>query len=414
MKLNSHIAMRFLLDRQSNRFVSLVAILAVGGIAVGVAALIVSLSIMNGFEHEVRSRIIGTTSHINVYSLRSESFENWKPLLDDLKKHPDVEAAAPFVYSKIPVAMDNKFDGMLLRGIIPEEETKLGNPENNLIDGEWLPDKPDTSQMPGLVLGNQLAHNIGAGTGDTVFIYGLGSKRAGRITPKINRFLVRGIFETGMYDFDAALGYTNLESAQRTFDLGSGITGIELKIDNYYEARKIAGRIEDYMRRKSHRFFYAISWDEMNKNLFSWMTLEKWGLFLLLTLIVAVAAFNIASTLIMVVMEKTSQIGVLRSVGATAGRIRKIFFIQGVTVGLLGTLLGLSIGFVLSFIQYKYQVISLPGDIYTISSLPVKMQILDFVAIGLAAIAITLISSIYPAWRAAKYTPIDAIRRSGV
>ena len=271
-----------------------------------------------------------------------------------------------------------------------------------------MPDEPDTV-LPDIVLGRYLAEGLGAVPGDTVFVYGLGKRGAASISPKIFRFEVIGIFETGMFDFDAALAYTNLEPAQKILDIGEGVTGIELRIENFYEADRVANRIENELGFP----YYAVSWAEMNKNLFSWMTIEKWGLFLLLTLIVAVAAFNIASTLIMVVMEKTSQIGILRALGATASKIRRIFFLQGLFVGILGAVLGFIVGFGLAFVQHKWQIISLPADVYSISALPVEMHLLDFIAIGVAAVIITLISSIYPAWRASKYTPIDAIRGAG-
>lgn len=407
MRLEPYIALRFLRARQKNKFVSLVAIFAIGGIMIGVAALIVSLSAMNGFENEVRSRIIGTTSHINVHSLRRDYILDWEPLVEKLRKRNDVVAAAPFVYTKMPIAHDGNFDGMILRGVVPEMQVSLGNPGSTVIEGIWLPEKVDTSDIPSIVLGVYLADGLGATPGDTVLVYGIQGKTGSRITPKINRYEVEGIFESGMYDFDAILAYTNLESAQKLLGLGRAVTGIELKIENFYEADKIADRIEDDLGFP----YYALSWVEMNKNLFAWMTLEKWGLFLLLTLIIAVAAFNIASTLIMVVMEKTSQIGILRAMGATAKRIRRIFFLQGLLVGVLGTILGYIVGFTLAFIQNRWEIISLPADVYSISSLPIEMRLLDFVIIGLMAMAITILSSIYPAWRASRETPIDAIRR---
>ena len=405
MNIDRFIALRFLRARQKNRFVSLVAILAVGGITVGVAALIVSLSVMNGFEGEVRSRIINTTSHINVHSLRKDYISGWKPLTEKLAAREDILAASPFVYTKIPVAHEGRFDGVMLRGVIPSYEEKMNSPESTIVDGEWLPEAADSS-IPGIVLGVYLSENLGVLPGDTLFVYGLNDPGGSRLSPKIFRFRVMGIFETGMYDFDAALAYTHLTSAQRVMGLGESVTGVELRIEDFYRAERIASRVEDDLGFP----YYAISWTEMNKNLFSWMTIEKWGLFLLLTLIIAVAAFNIASTLIMVVMEKTSQIGILRAMGATARRIRRIFFIQGVVVGLIGTFLGVIIGTGIALVQHIWQPISLPPDVYSISALPVDIRPPDILAIAGAAMLITVISSIYPAWRAAKFTPIDAIR----
>ncbi len=407
MKIEPYIALRFLRARQKNKFVSLVAVFAVGGIMIGVAALIVSLSVMNGFETEVRSRIIGTTSHINVHSLRADYIQDWESLVERLRKRSDVVAAAPFVYTKTPIGHKNQFDGMVLRGILPAVNREMGNIESTLVEGSWLPDEPDTSGLPKIVLGLYIADGLGATPGDTVLIYGLNNKPGARMTPKIFLFEVEGIFESGMFDFDATLAYTNMQSAQRILGIGDGVTGIELKIKNFYEADRIADRIENDLGFP----YYALSWVEMNKNLFSWMTLEKWGLFILLTLIIAVAAFNIASTLIMVVMEKTTQIGILRAMGATASRIRRIFFLQGLTVGITGTALGFIVGFALAFVQNRWHIVSLPADVYSISALPVEMHLLDFLAIGAISVLLTVLSSIYPAWRASREAPIDAIRR---
>ena len=405
MRFETYIASRFLRAKHRNHFVSLVAIFAVGGIAIGVAALIVSLSVMNGFEGEVRSRIINTASHINVHSLRAESISDWQPLLERLAARKDVVAAAPFVYGKAPIAHRGKFDGMMLRGVIPSYEVAMGNPESTIVDGDWLPENPD-STIPKIALGIYLAENIDANPGDTIIVYGLDGKRGSRISPTLHRFIVSGIFETGMFDFDAALAYTNLQSAQKIFGLGNSVTGIELRIHNLYDANKIAHRVESDIGFP----YYAISWAEMNKNLFSWMTLEKWGLFLLLSLIIAVAAFNIASTLIMIVMEKAPQIGILRAMGTTASRIQRIFLIQGLAVGVSGTALGALIGIALTSIQNRWDIISLPADVYSISSLPIDTHPLDVVIICAASIAISIASSTYPAWRAAKADPIDTIR----
>jgi len=405
MRLEQFIAFRFLRAKHRNRFVSLVAIFAVGGIAIGVAALIVSLSVMNGFEGEVRSRIINTISHINVYSLRAESITDWEPLLERLSARDDVVAASPFVYGKVPIANDGKFDGIMLRGILPSSESAIGCPESTVVDGDWLPEHPD-SGIPLIALGVYLADNISAGPGDTVITYGLGSSRGSSMTPKLHRFVVCGIFETGMFDYDAMLAYINLESAQKIFDLGNSVTGIELRVKDAYAADRIANSVESDLGFP----YYAMSWAEMNKNLFSWMTLEKWGLFLLLSLIIAVAAFNIASTLIMVVMEKTPQIGILRAMGVTSKMIRRIFLIQGLVIGILGTALGALIGVLLAFVQNHWEIVSLPADIYSISSLPVDMHALDVLIICTASVLISAVSSLYPAWRASKANPIDAIR----
>jgi len=399
------IAIRFLKGKHRNRFVSLVAVLAVFGIAIGVSALIVSLSVMNGFEGEVRSRIVDTMAHINVHSLRAENIVDWPELVDRLARRDDVVAAAPFVYVKAPIAHKGLFDGVMLRGIVPSREVSIGSPESTVVRGEWLPELPD-SGVPQIALGLYLAENINARPGDTIIIYGLDGARGARVSPTLHRFEVCGIFETGMFDFDAALAYINLESAQRIFEMGDAVTGIELRVRNFYDADRIAHRIQDDLGFP----YYALSWAEMNKNLFAWMKLEKWGLFLLLSLIVAVAAFNIASTLIMIVMEKTTQVGILRAMGATSQLVGRVFFIQGLILGVAGTVMGGIIGVALAFIQNRWAIISLPADIYSISALPVDMRLFDVAAVCLASVALSLISSIYPARRAAKSNPIEAIR----
>ncbi|MCI0532069.1 MAG: FtsX-like permease family protein, partial [candidate division Zixibacteria bacterium] len=225
-------------------------------------------------------------------------------------------------------------------------------------------------------------------------------------TPKVAKFKVGGVFETGMFEYDSALGYILLSEAQKLFNLGNSVSGLEVRIDNFYQAQEVAKELERIIGPK----FIAVDWMRMHKNLFSWMSLEKYAMFLALSLIVAVAAFNIISTLIMIVLEKKKEIGILKSLGATSQSIMKIFMFKGLAVGLVGTVLGIGAGFILCWLQKTFDVISLPSEIYFISSLPVDMRVLDFILVGVASVGIAFLATIYPAKKAAGLNPVEAIR----
>ena len=409
MRFEHFVARRFFRVRTRAHFISTVALFAMGGIAVGVAALVIVLSVMNGLESEVRSRIIGITSHINVYSFKPEMLEDWSSIINRIDSIPKVVSSAPFVQGNAAISGAGGEDGIMLRGILPELEQDVTRFDKNIISGEFYLPNPDSSETEAIVLGKYLADKLGVIPGDTVRLYTL--KSNSKLTsifhrPRVRKFLVTGVFETGMYDFDAALALVHLKSAQNIYGMGRTITGIEVRITNFNQAKKMAKELSG----KLGYLFYATSWIDMNKNLFAWITIEKWGMFLILSLIVLVAAFNIISTLIMVAMEKTEEIGILKAIGATKKSIHRIFVYQGLRVGITGTAAGVIIGLVVCLLQMRYHIISLPPEVYSISALPVDMRLPDFIAISAGSILLSLLSTIYPATRAASLMPLDTIR----
>jgi lipoprotein-releasing system permease protein len=299
-------------------------------------------------------------------------------------------------------------DGILIRGIDPKLESRTSMIPQSMVWGKFDLFDSDTL-LPSIILGRNLAGQIGAQPLDTVSVFMLTNKNLTirSANPIVKRFVVSGIFETGMYDYDASLCYIHIARGQKLFGSPEAVTGIQIKTKNFYNAPKLAKKIEAALGFP----YYTVPWSEMNKNLFSWMTLEKWGMFIVLALIIAVAAFNIVSTLMMVVMEKTSEIGVLKAMGATDKSLVKIFLLQGAFYGIVGTVLGTIAGAIIIVVQSHYHIISLPPDVYSISSLPMQLRALDVLAVTALSIALSILSAVYPAWRAAKLNPVEAIRR---
>ena len=406
MSYEFFIIKRYLKSKSKSKFVSIITVISICGVLIGVAALTFVLSMMNGFEKEVRSRIIGTTAHINILSVDGEGIEDYASIIPSLKQNKHVLEVAPFIYSKAAIASQKSSDGIVVRGIIPQEETLVTNIKETITAGSLDLEKKE--ELLGIALGTSLADRLGVVIGDVVIIFSLKEGPFGSewTAPLATKFKVRALFETGMYEYDASLAYISLESAQKLFNLGEKVTGLQVKIDDFYKAGKIA---EEISKNLSYRF-YATDWMHMHKNLFSWMALEKYAMFIVLSLIVAVAAFNIISTLIMVVIEKRKEIGILKSIGATSTSIMKIFMFEGLVVGIIGTILGGALGFILCWVQKSFKIISLPAEIYFINTLPIDMRFFDFALVSVSAILITFLATLYPARRASQLTPVEAIR----
>jgi lipoprotein-releasing system permease protein len=407
MSLEYDIAKRYMRSRYRYSIVSIITIISIAGVTIGSAALIVVLSVMNGFEDEIRSRIIGTGSDIIVSQVAGEPIYDWPALIDTIMTVKGVVAVSPVVQTKCAIASRSESDGILVRGIIPEREAKVTRIKDYMLTENLTFETPD-SEAVGIWLGVNVADRLNVGLYDKVKLFSLSEavSNLSGFVPKAMACRVAGVFETGMYEYDANLAYIPLEAAEKLFNLGDGITNLSIKTDDIYKADKIAAAVD---RVVGYRY-YSTDWKVLNRNIFSWMQLEKWASFVTLSLIIAVAAFNIISSLIMVVLEKKRDIGVLISLGMTPSRIKKIFVYQGLTIGAIGSLGGSLLGFILCYLQLKFGIISLPEEYYFIKALPIKMQVLDFVMISLAAFLLSFLATVYPASRAAKLDPVEAIK----
>lgn len=393
------IARRYLLSR-SGKFLSATTIISIGGVFVGVAAILIVLSVLNGFHKELRDRILGITPHIVITKYSYEPIVISDSLL--AKIQTKVKHYAPFIYAKTLIRSKNASDGVVIRGIEPESEKRVTDIAKMIIQGEF------NFHGNGIVLGVDLARTLNVSVGDWVTIISPFASQTTPfgIVPKSQNFQVRGIFDSGMYEHNATLVYFDLKELQQFLGMGEVVTGIEARLENIYAAAKVAQELTI-----SLGFPYrALDWMMMNRNLFTALHLEKIVTFIVLVLIVLVAAFNIIAMLITMVLRKTKEIGILKAMGTKPKSIVKIFVWVGLLIGIIGTVLGSVFGFVASFLLNKYQFVHLPGDVYFIKNLPVQMQFTDFILVIFSSISISLLATIYPAYKAAKLVPVEAIR----
>ncbi len=397
------ISLRYLKAKRKQSFISIITLISIGGVALGVTALIVVLSVMNGFQQDLKSKILGINSNVIL-----TNYQNWVSnyghTAKEMEKVPGVVAATPFIYSQVMVRSDKSVSGAVLRGVDPMTADRVITLSGNIREGS-LRDLEDLENS--VIIGSELAHNLGVGPGKTVTVISpMGQRTPAGRAPKATDYLVVGLLETGMYEYDSTFIIMSLNAAQDFLGMGDTVTGVEVKVKDVYRADVVADAL-----RERFPYPYAVrDWMEMNHNLFSALKLEKITMAVILTLIILVAAFNIVSTLIMVVMEKTRDIAILKSMGAMSGSILKIFILEGLIIGVVGTLLGLAGGVGLCEILKHYQFIKLPSDIYYFSALPVMMETTDVVTVCCAAIAITLIATLYPSWQASRLNPADALR----
>jgi len=406
------IAKRYLKSKRKTGFISLITYISMIGVAIGVAALIIVLSIMNGFESEVRSRIIGFGAHIELRKFHQQPMEDHAAIVAKVESVEHITGISPYIQEKglIFHPKNKRKEGVAVKGIDPETVSSVSDIEQDVVYGVFDVGEIQSSgskSYPGIVLGRYLADKLGADLGDKVQILSpSGITPLLSSMPRFFTFQVAGFFETGIFEFDDLFAYINIHEAQRLFDMQDRVSGVEIKLDDLDRADAVKAAIEDILGYP----YTAVTWFQMNKNLFSWMQFEKWGAFIILSLIIMVAAFNIISTLIMIVLEKTKEIGILKSMGATSSGIMKIFMFEGLIGGVVGTVLGCVIGYGLCWAQLKYEFFSLPPDVYIISALPVLMQARDFFLIAFAAILLCFLATVYPAFKAANLDPVEAIR----
>lgn len=417
------IGLRYLRARRKQVFVSVITFLSVTGIFLGVAALIIVLAVMNGFETDLRSKILGINAHV-VLMEYGGVLRNHDQVRQKVLAEKGVVAATPFIYAQAMVKKGESVSGVILRGLEPDtafQVINLGKIQEGKIaylaekDRQHLKLTPENRKMPGLVLGKELSKNLGISLFDTVSIVSpQGVATPMGMVPRLKKFLVVGIFDSGFYEYDSTLAFLALSDAQEFLNMPRLATGLEIKVDDIYQAGDIARRLEQRLGYP----YWARNWMEMNKNLFSALRLEKRVMFIILSLIVLVAMFNIITTLIMVVMEKHHDIAILKSMGATSQSIMKIFIYQGLIIGLIGTLLGAAAGLaiagnleqLLSFVERSFGFKILPGDVYYLSALPSQINYGDVAIIMCGTIFISLLATIYPSWRAARLDPAETLR----
>ena len=408
MGYESFIARRYL--RSGQFFTSVSTWITVLGVALGVAVVCFVMSMHNGFESEIRSRLLGTTSHISIFPLNGSFIENYSELTAKLEAIEGVVAASPFIYYKAAVSSASAGDGIIVRGIDLESEKNTSNIARDLKVGDYSfePIVVDDDTIPGMLMGSDLAERLGVFLGQSVVLYSLrGEDLHKRSRPRVAKFYISGIFETGMYEFDAQLAYISLFSAQRLFKTGDAVTTVHLKLDDVYEAADIAPLIDSILGYR----YDVVPWNVLHQNLFTWISIEKKILFLGFILIVIVAAFSIISTLVMLTMEKRSEIGILKTIGSTPASIRKIFIYKGLTIAILGGLLGWAVALAFAYLQNRYQIISLPADIYFISYLPIETHVVDFLLAGVVTFVVCFLAALYPAHQAARMSVIDVLRQ---
>ncbi|MCL5061670.1 MAG: lipoprotein-releasing ABC transporter permease subunit [Nitrospirae bacterium] len=397
------IALRHLKSKKKHRGVSFNTIISISGVAVGVMALLVVLSVMSGFHEDLQKKILGANAHAVVLSYKG-GIEDYMPVMEKLKNEPHVVSMSPFVLGQVMVSSGRRAHGVFLRGIEPSSELKTTDILRHIKEGsiEGL-----ASSANWIILGKELSSMLGVIAGDNVnLISPVGEIGPLGMLPKVKQFRVAAIFEMGMFEYDTNLVLTDMKSAQEFFGYGSAVSGIELRLDDIYKASSV----RDSVNKKMGFPYYARDWMQMNRNLFSALKLEKFAMFIILILIVLVASFNIVSTLMMNVMEKQKEIAILKAMGAKNQGIMMVFMIQGLLIGIIGTVIGVTGGYILGKIINNYEIIKLPADVYYLSKLPVKMKLVDFVAVSFSAIAISFLSTLYPSYHAAKLNPVEPLR----
>jgi lipoprotein-releasing system permease protein len=401
------VGLRYLKSKKRHRSISFNTAISTGGVAVGVMALLTVLAVMSGFHEDLQKKILGVSTHVVIMDYTG-SIEDVSKVMEVAKSEPNVLSASPFVLGQAMLSAGSSAQGVYLRGVDPDLEINTTEIENHMTSGT-LADLSNTEEgkYPGIILGQALADHLNVRRGDTLKVIspfgGMGPMGA---APKARKFTVVGTFEIGMFEYDSNLALAGMAPVQDFFEMGDAVTGVELKLDDIYRA----GEVGSDIREKLGFPYYAKDWMMMNRSLFAALKLEKLAMFVILTLIVLVAAFNIVSTQIMNVIEKEREIAILKTMGATNRGVMTIFMLQGFLIGLVGTAIGIAGGLGLSYLLNEFEIIKLPADVYYLSHLPAKVELIDFVSVTASAVIISFLATIYPAWQAARLDPVEPLR----
>ena len=411
MRYELLVGLRYTRAKRRNHFISFISLISMAGMALGVAALIVVLSVMNGFQTEIRTRILGVASHVQIADARG-TLADWRSVARAAATHPRVVAAAPYLSGQGMLTRGRSARGALVRGVLPGEEALVTDLGQHMTAGRLDALRPGEF---GIVLGADLARYLGALVGDKVaLIIPQGNVTPAGVLPRLKQFTLVGTFDVGYSEADAALALVHLADAQRLYQTGEAVTGVRLKLDDLFEARKVAREVTANLDRD----LYAYDWTRANPNLFRAIQIEKRMMFIIMVLIITVAAFNVVSTLVMLVTDKQADIAILRTLGAAPGSVMQIFMVQGVVIGVIGTLLGVAGGVALalnietvvpaleSALGFKF----LAKDVYMIPDLPSQVEAADVTVITVVSLLLSFLATLYPSWRAARVNPAEALR----
>lgn len=411
--LELNIGLRYLRAKRRNQFISFISLTSMLGIVLGVTALITVLSVMNGFEKELRERILGMASHITITRMDGAPLQDWETMGQAIAQtNPRIVGMAPYVRKEVMMSFGSQVQGGLLRGVLPEQDPAVSDVWQKMLYGE-LGDL--RAGEFGIVLGKSLARNLGVVMGDKITVVTpQASNTPAGIMPRMKRFTVQGIFEVGMHEYDSAMALVHLEDAERLFRLEGGVTGLRLKLDDMFQVVPVRNQLVEALPGG----YWISDWTMRHANLFRAVKIEKTMMFIILLLIVAVAAFNIVSTLVMVVTDKQADIAILRTLGSTPGSIMVIFIVQGVVIGVVGVMLGVVGGVTLALnlntvVVWLEQVLNLqfmPADIYYIDTFPSELHWDDVIKIAAISVALSVVGTLYPAWRASRTQPAEALR----
>jgi lipoprotein-releasing system permease protein len=437
MRFELFIATRYLRAKRRQAVIGVITGISILGVAAGVASLIVALAINNGFRQDLQNRLLGSTSHINLLRIESDGIKDWRSLMERLSKQPHVVGTAPAIYEQVLISRGPRARGAVLKGMIPAYERKVSDLLDTVKIGSMDPLEENTGHsgaaadsgasaprsekspddlssvhervatMPPIVLGKDIADELGATLNSVVLVTSpQGELTPYGLVPKYSRFRVVGIFNSGFYDYDSSWAFSRLSDTQNLEGLGDQITVLEFKIDDIYQAGEISQQIEQ----AAGKGFMTTNWMEQNKALFRALRLERLVTFITIGLIVFVAALNILISLTMMVMEKTRDIAVLMSMGTRKSQVRRLFITQGLLIGVIGTAIGLILGYALSWAGGHYHLLSLAPEVYSIDYVPFAPRAMDGALVALVAIGISLIATLYPSWSAARILPAEALR----